>query len=80
MTSNDIIKDSIDVDGNSNKGYDRLWLKINELSRNNYIFYSSEELKRIINDLLLTEEEKKVLNERYGLKDGEMPNSLERIE
>lgn len=70
-----IIKDTIDVDDNPNRGYDRLWraLGMIETGRN---FYSSEKMRKLI-DERLTEREKLVLERRFGLVDGTIPKDLE---
>ena len=72
-----IIKDTIDVDQNSNRGYDDLWSAL-EMNYMGYNFYSSEELKRLI-DEKLTENEKYVLEKRFGLVDGTIPKNLENV-
>ena len=71
-----IIKDVLDMDGNPNKGYDRLWESINDKSKD-LRFYSSEGLKNVIEGL--TVREKKVINRRFGLIDEKMPKDLESI-
>lgn len=72
-----IIKDAIDVDNNSNRGYDMLWrvLKMPKIGKN---FYSSEEMKKVI-DERLTEKEKFVLERRFGLVDDTIPKDLEKV-
>ena len=71
-----IIKDVLDMDGNPNRGYDRLWKSINEQS-SDLRFYSSEQLKKVMEEL--TEREKRVLDRRFGLTDEKMPKDLDSI-
>ncbi len=75
-----IIKEAIDVEGKSFRGYDLLWYDLRMLRKfpNVQIFYSSEKLRKAIEELL-DDTEKFVLKEKYGLVDGAKPKSLEAI-
>ena len=73
-----IIKDIIDVDDNSNRGYDSLWHCILGRHEKGKIFYSSGEMKKVINERL-TEKEKYVLERRFGLVDDTEPRTLETV-
>ncbi len=75
-----IIKEAIEVEGKSFRGYDLLWYDLRMLRKfpNVQIFYSSEKLRKAIEELL-DDTEKFVLKEKYGLVDGAKPKSLEAI-
>ena len=73
-----IIKNAIDVDNKANSGYDRLWLRLRGDYDSQSAFYSSEELKKAI-DKHLTQRQKFILENRYGLVDNQKTKTLEAI-
>ena len=75
-----ILNAAIDIDGNSNRGYDELYKAIKSFNKSNDSnFYSSEELKKIINGYVLNEREKFVLDRVFGLTNEEEYKGLEIV-
>ena len=73
-----ILNAAIDIDGNFNRGYDELYRAIKSFNKSNDSnFYSSEELKKIINGYVLNEREKFVLDRVFGLTNEEEYKGLE---
>lgn len=74
-----IIRNVVDIDGNSNIGYDNLYRDIFGINTRDerLFFYSSKELQKKLEEL--TERDQNVIESRYGLKEGEMPKTLEKV-
>ena len=74
-----IIRNLVDIDDNSNSGYDNLYRDIFGVStvEKGVRFYSSKEMQKVLDGLL--EREKYVLESRYGLIEGKIPTTLNDI-
>ena len=74
-----IIKNIVDIDGNSNRGYDNLFRDIMgiEIMETVLTFYSSKKLKSVIEEL--SEREKYVIERRYGLIEKTTPKTIKNI-
>ena len=71
-----IIRQVVDIDDNSNIGYDNLYKEI--LGKTNGVsFYSSEELKKALEEL--SERERYVIESIYGIMEGRAPITLEEV-
>ena len=71
-----IIRQVVDIDGNSNIGYDNLYKEI--LGKTNGVsFYSSEELKKALEEL--SERERYMIECIYGLMEGGTPTTLDEV-
>ena len=74
-----IIRNLVDIDDNSNSGYDNLYRDIFGVStvEKGVRFYSSKEMQKVLDGLL--ERETYVLESRYGLIEGKIPTTLNDI-
>ena len=74
-----IIRNVVDIDDNSNIGYDNLYRDILEIktSERGMFFYSSNEIQKAFK--ALTEREEYVIECIYGLKEGKTPITLKNV-
>lgn len=74
-----IIRNVVDIDGNSNIGYDNLYRDLFGIQRieKGVFFYSSKGLQNALEEL--RERYKSVIESIYGLKEGKAPATLENI-
>lgn len=74
-----IIRNVVDIDDNSNIGYDNLYRDIWRIkaSEKGVFFYSSKGLQKALDEL--REREKYVIESIYGLKEGKTPKTLENV-
>ena len=74
-----IIRNVVDIDGNSNIGYDNLYRDLFGIQRREkgVFFYSSKGLQKALEEL--RERDKSVIESIYGLKEGKAPATLENI-
>lgn len=74
-----IIRNVVDIDGNSNIGYDNLYRDLFGIKRREkgVFFYSSKGLQKALEEL--RERDKSVIESIYGLKEGKAPATLESI-
>ena len=74
-----IIRNVVDIDDNSNMGYDNLYRDILGMKKAtpDVYFYSSKRLQEILETL--SEREKYVIESIYGLKEGTTPTTLENV-
>ena len=75
-----MIKNVIDIDGKFNKNYDKLFIAIFKKDKfePELSFYSSEALKKVI-EKYLDKKEKRVIEENFGLLDGEKRKAIDKI-
>ena len=76
-----IIRNVVDIDGNSNIGYDNLYRDLFGIQRRakGVFFYSSKGLQKALEELTLTEREKYVLESIYGLNEGKTPTTYKNV-
>ena len=75
-----MLRNVIDIDLTGNTGYDKLYRDIlqKEETDTKLDFYSSKKLKEVL-EILLKEREKKIIEERYGLKSDGIQKSFQSI-
>lgn len=75
-----MLRNVIDIDLTGNTGYDKLYRDIlqKEKTDTKLDFYSSKKLKEVL-EILLKEREKKIIEERYGLKSDGIQKSFQSI-
>ena len=76
-----IIRSVVDIDGNSNIGYDNLCRAILGIKtkEKGVFFYSSKELQKALEEQRLTEREKYVIESIYGLNEGKTPTTYSSL-
>ena len=72
-----IIRDTIDIDGKANSGYDDLWRELG-IQREGGIFYSSEGMNDVISQLAV-EKDIEIFKKKYGLVGNELPQTLKEL-
>ena len=74
-----IIRNAVDIDGNSNIGYDNLYRDLLGIQRREkgVFFYSSKGLQKALEEL--TEREKYVIERIYGLNEGKTPTTFKNV-
>lgn len=76
MLEEKIIRNVVDIDGNSNIGYDNLYRDVFGIKKD-LSFYSSKGLQKELEEL--TEREKYVIESIYGLNEGKTPKTFKAI-
>lgn len=76
-----IIRNVVDIDGNSNIGYDNLYRALFGIKtrEKGVFFYSSKGLQKALEELTLTEKEKYVIESIYGLNEGKTPTTYKNV-
>ena len=74
-----IIRNVVDIDGNSNIGYDNLYRDLFGIQRREkgVFFYSSKGLQKALEEL--TEREKNIIESIYGLNEGKTPTTFKNV-
>lgn len=74
-----IIRNVVDIDGNSNIGYDNLYRDLFGIQRREkgVFFYSSKGLQKALEEL--TEREKNIIESIYGLNEGKTPTTYNNV-